>query len=312
MSNGSYNDLFNALGFRESSNNYQAENPAGFIGRYQLGEAGLIDIGYYLKNPPYNNDWTGAWTGKNGAISKTAYLNSPQSQELAARDWFAKLWEYIGLFDLEKYLCQAVGGVGVTVSGMLAGAHLAGIDGLKNYLGSGGVTNRADPNGTLVTDYMTLFGGYETPFSDESACETPPQTAAKVTSTPTEGNSGTHLNYFLLQLSAPLTVNATVDYHTSDGTATAGQDYIATSGTARIQAGQTFVAIPVTIIGDTQPEPDETFHLVITNPQGGVFPGNTATITATHTIVNDDTSTNQVTLAGVSDYRNLTYFSDAA
>ena len=39
MTVGTYDDLFDALGLRESSNNYQAENAAGFIGRYQMGEA---------------------------------------------------------------------------------------------------------------------------------------------------------------------------------------------------------------------------------------------------------------------------------
>ncbi len=45
---GNYNDLFDALGERESSNNYQIENSAGFIGRYQMGEAALFDSGYYI------------------------------------------------------------------------------------------------------------------------------------------------------------------------------------------------------------------------------------------------------------------------
>ena len=44
---GSYDDFFDALGQRESSDNYQAVNQAGFAGRYQLGEFAFVEIGLY-------------------------------------------------------------------------------------------------------------------------------------------------------------------------------------------------------------------------------------------------------------------------
>ena len=48
-----YQDYFDALGFKESSSvsggaqNYGSENPFGYIGKYQFGEAALFDLGYY-------------------------------------------------------------------------------------------------------------------------------------------------------------------------------------------------------------------------------------------------------------------------
>lgn len=106
---------------------------------------------------------------------------------------------------------------------------------------------------------------------------------------PQEGNSD-HVTHFLLELNRPLSVDASVNYYTIDGTAIAGMDYISTSGTATILKGQTSVKIPVKIIGDSFAEPDETFKLVITNPQGGIFPENITKITAIRTIIDDDST----------------------
>jgi len=102
-----------------------------------------------------------------------------------------------------------------------------------------------------------------------------------------EGTSN-HINYFEVALSTPLSVAASVTYQTQNGTALAGSDYIATSGTISIAAGQSSVLIPVEIIGNTLVESDETFSLLITNPSGGVFPVGISEISVTHTILNDD------------------------
>jgi hypothetical protein len=97
-----------------------------------------------------------------------------------------------------------------------------------------------------------------------------------------------HINYFLLEIDQPLSINASVDYQTRDGTAVAGQDYTATSGTVTIPVGETKVLIAVQILGDFTVEEDETFDLVLSNPIGGIFPAGVTEVTATHSIINDD------------------------
>ncbi len=78
----------------------------------------------------------------------------------------------------------------------------------------------------------------------------------------------------------------TVDYATSDGTASAGSDYTAVTSTLSwadgVSGDQTFL-IPV--IDDTIVEPDETVDLSLSNATGGATLG---TASATLTIVNDD------------------------
>gem|GEM_PF-638120 len=78
-----------------------------------------------------------------------------------------------------------------------------------------------------------------------------------------------------------------VDYATSDGTATAGSDYTAASGTLNWAAGDSASkTFNVSITGDTTFEPDETVNLTLSNPTGGASLGSPNT--AVLTITNDD------------------------
>ena len=61
-----------------------------------------------------------------------------------------------------------------------------------------------------------------------------------------------------------------VAYATSDGTATAGDDYAAASGIATIPAGATSATVAVATTADDLPEPDETLTLSIGAPDGGL------------------------------------------
>ena len=55
---------------------------------------------------------------------------------------------------------------------------------------------------------------------------------------------------FTIKLSSPTSSAVTVQYATSDGTATAGSDYKAKSGTATIAAGKTSVTLTIPVYGD--------------------------------------------------------------
>lgn len=118
-----------------------------------------------------------------------------------------------------------------------------------------------------------------------------PTQPAQVQKAVVEGSSGTSYAYFLLQFTgvrSDPTQRLSVDYRTRDGTATAGQDYLAVSGTLMLYPNENQAVIPVEIRGDTTPEPDETFYLDVTNPVGGSFGVGVVTLTAVRTIVNDD------------------------
>lgn len=176
-----YQDYFDALGFKESSSipggvqNYDIENRFGFIGKYQFGEAALFDLGYYGLDSSdsnlFNNDWVGNWSGKDGISSKQDYLNNGVVQETMVRDWHSLLWNRVQFLELEKYAGQTLNDQEITLSGMLAASHLIGagsqssdVAGLKGYLLSGAVFSPEDGNGTTANEFMRAFEDFQTPF----------------------------------------------------------------------------------------------------------------------------------------------------
>ncbi len=87
-----------------------------------------------------------------------------------------------------------------------------------------------------------------------------------------------------------------VAYATADGTATAGSDYTATSGTLNFAENQVSATVTVPITNDVRPEFDETLRLVLSNPSGA----NIVRATATGTITNDDGTPIQVAIGNAS------------
>eukprot|EP01035_Chromulina_nebulosa_P031243 gene31243-41632_t len=74
-----------------------------------------------------------------------------------------------------------------------------------------------------------------------------------------EGNSGTTTARLTFTLSVASTQAVTVRFATANGTATAGVDYTTRSGTTTFNPGETSRTQSFTVIGDTDPESDETF-----------------------------------------------------
>ena len=89
---------------------------------------------------------------------------------------------------------------------------------------------------------------------------------------------------FAVTLSRAASGSVTVDYATANGSATAGDDYTAASGTLRFGAGESSKTVEVGVLDDAHDEGEETFTLVLSNASGGrVTDGE-----ATGTIVNRD------------------------
>ena len=95
---------------------------------------------------------------------------------------------------------------------------------------------------------------------------------------------------FDVTLTNPWVPEVTVNWATSDGTATAGTDYTAANGTITFPYGDFSLSrtITVPILNDTEYESDETFTITLSEPAGAGFPGGGTTATATGTIEEDD------------------------
>ncbi|MBO9602852.1 MAG: hypothetical protein J7496_10140, partial [Novosphingobium sp.] len=76
-----------------------------------------------------------------------------------------------------------------------------------------------------------------------------------------------------------------VNYATSNGTATAGSDYTAKSGTLTFTAAQTSKTITVSTTQDTTSEANETLNVTLSSPTS---PATIADATGVGTIVDDD------------------------
>ena len=82
---------------------------------------------------------------------------------------------------------------------------------------------------------------------------------------------------FAVALSEAAAGPVTVDYATADGTASAGADYTAASGTLTFAAGETSKTVAVAALADTEAEGDETFTLTLSNASGATLGSAAAT-----------------------------------
>ncbi len=98
-----------------------------------------------------------------------------------------------------------------------------------------------------------------------------------------EGAAGAQAT-FTVALSAPSGRPVSVAYTTVDGSATAGQDYAARSGTIVLPAGSTHAEIHVGVLDDAIDEPAEAFALQL----GALDAARAGRSTASATIVDDD------------------------
>ena len=156
------NDFYNDLGARESGGNYSSVNKYGYVGKYQMGEAAMIDAGYYKKpSGKYNNDWSGQFTGKDGVYSVEDFLKNKQAQENAQKAFKQAQWNQLKAIGADKYIGKEINGVKITQSGLLAAAHLKGPGAVKEYLQSDGKNIPKDAFGTSVESYMKKFEGYD-------------------------------------------------------------------------------------------------------------------------------------------------------
>lgn len=133
-----HSTFLDALGHFESSNRYDIVNRFGYMGRYQFGKSTLKSIGI--------------------KVSRNEFLNNPSLQEEAMDRLLTQNYKSLKRY-INKYEGKYVHGILITKSGVLAAAHLAGSGNVRKFFRKG--YEFKDGNGTKMTTYMKLFGGYE-------------------------------------------------------------------------------------------------------------------------------------------------------
>jgi hypothetical protein len=147
-----------------------------------------------------------------------------------------------------------------------------------------------DDNAAEATETVTLAiaagTGYTagTPASASgSIADNDTRTLSIANASVTEADKSTSVT-LTVTLSSASTSTVTVSYATANGTALAGSDYTAASGTLTFSAGQTSKTITITILGDKVKEATEAFTVTLSSAVGAAI----ATGTATVTIVDND------------------------
>jgi hypothetical protein len=274
---GTYSDFLTALGQVESGNNYEFVSSLGYLGRFQFAEQTLSAIGY-------------------GGIDAASFLHSPATQDSAITAWFGRIVSDAEQLGLAKYIGQTVGGIEITPSGLLAGAHLVGAWNLKSFLESNGQVDPQDGYGTTVANYLARFAGYDTPFSFDgvpatanAAAAAAPDTAAAAPAdhavadaAPVDAGStvaiagGGHAPVggefaFTVDRSGDTTGTSMVDYYAWSEQQGAVADLSgATAGTAYFLPGDTSAVIRIAAT-DIQAQAAEAFHLALSNARGAAI-----------------------------------------
>ena len=184
---------------------------------------------------------------------------------------------------------------------------------ISSHVGTAYVVTNADWNSQVGAGQTTSFGFQATTGSAGSAVTglqvngaavvAPPVTPPSVSVagvTAAEPASGTAQAAFAVTLSKASTTPVTIGYATTNGTATAGADYTATTGTLTFAPGVTSQQINVPILADTAVETNETFTVTLSNPSGATIAGATATGTITNTAAPVPVTPPSVSVAGVT------------
>lgn len=118
--------------------------------------------------------------------------------------------------------------------------------------------------------------------NNSSSSGSQPSVGVSDVSQPRQGQPSAYR--FYVDLSAVSQQSLTVNYSTQDGTAKAGTDYTALSGTLTIPAGQQEAYVEVQVKGDSLRQGNLQFYLQLSNAVNGVL----GVSKATATIVNTD------------------------
>lgn len=103
-----------------------------------------------------------------------------------------------------------------------------------------------------------------------------------------EGNSGTSIAQFTVDLSSPATEEIQFSYETVDGSAISGSDYNEASAQITIPVGETRAKIDIEVNGDNEVEPAEEFTLNLAGLSSATFANNQAEYSKVAVIENDD------------------------
>lgn len=153
----SYYQFREDLGKRESSGNYSCVNSFGFLGKYQFGKPRLYDLGWSI------DGWHPKGKPIRKYLKKSEFLSNRILQDQLFYD-HVKRYKYYAEKHFSIHLGKTIQGIWITLSGMIAGAHLQGWGnskdpGVRQFLEK--EVDDLDGYGTKLSEYVRDFAGYD-------------------------------------------------------------------------------------------------------------------------------------------------------
>ena len=135
-----------SISYYESGSNWRKYNEFGYIGKYQFGHSALRSTGF-------------------DHVSYKEFINNPDiwtkyEQDSAMLIFMKKNEVYLDSI-IKMYNDSVFNGILISKSGILAAAHLAGSEGVKNFFLSEGKNDPDDIYGTTLSYYLNKFSGYK-------------------------------------------------------------------------------------------------------------------------------------------------------
>jgi hypothetical protein len=140
----------------------------------------------------------------------------------------------------------------------------------------------ADPNADADGDGIENIRELDTPEPSDPRVSDTPSALPRISAADLrvrEPATGTLLLPVILRLESPSSDVVSLRYASHAGTATAGLDFVAVTGTASFPPGVTEVQINIQILADAETEPDEQFQLRLSSVQNATLVRNSITIT---------------------------------
>ena len=148
---GDYYNFITVLGHRESGNRYDSLNTLGFMGRWQFGKPRLYDLGISI------DGWAPKGRPVKKNITRNDFLSNPSLQDVTMYKHIGQLKRLIKSKHSD-FLGKEINGVVITLSGLVAGAHLKGMGGVKQFLQG---KDNSDAYGTTISEYIGKFADYD-------------------------------------------------------------------------------------------------------------------------------------------------------
>ncbi|HEY1379633.1 MAG TPA: Calx-beta domain-containing protein [Gemmataceae bacterium] len=217
---------------------------------WDASTGGFTDLGAV----PNGIDSYAADINNSGQVVGSGWVATPESDAFTTHD--------------RPFLWDATDGMVDLLGQLLPGSGLSD-NGFSNYQSAGAAA--INDRGAIVVNTLADYGGYVGAYLLTPVPAGTPSISVTDAPAVTEGNTGTRTATFTVTLSAPSTQPVTVAYATGNGTATAGGDYQAASGTLTFAPGETTKTITVPVLGDRLGEANETFVVNLSSPTNAII-----------------------------------------